>query len=134
MAQPENQLPQFRFLPVALAARSGKLKMAPPPEGGMSWFARKDEAGTLEVECPDLQSLMQKNGHTHIDLLKLDIEGCEYEVIADLLKRRVPVRQIRADSDYGYVPGVRGQAISEMLRLRARGYKLVCQNGANHTF
>jgi FkbM family methyltransferase len=135
MARPENQIPQFRFLPLALAARSGKLKLAPPPEGGISWSAWNEGAQTLEVECTDLQSLMQKNGHTHIDLLKLDIEGCEYEVIDDLLKRRIPVRQICADFDYGYVPGVRrSQAIRSILKLIARGYKLVFQEGCNHTF
>jgi len=135
MQRPENQIPQLRFSPVALAARSGRLKMAPPSEGGISWFAGNDQPGMIEVECTDLQSLMQKNGHTHIDLLKLDIEGCEYEVIDNLLERRIPVRQICADFDYGYVPGARrSQAIRAMLKLAARGYKLVSQEGANHTF
>jgi len=135
MQRPENQIPQLQFRPLALTAKPGKLKLAPPPAGGISWFASDAGAATLEVDCTDLSSLMQQNGHRHIDLLKLDIEGCEYEVIDDLLQRRIPVRQICADFDYGHVPGVRrSQAIRAMLKLAARGYRLVCQDGGNHTF
>lgn len=32
-----------------------------------------------------LESLMRKNGHTHIDILKIDIEGWEFETITTLL-------------------------------------------------
>lgn len=135
MQKPENQIPQLQFKPLALCAKAGKLSLAPPPEGGISWFASNAESATMQVDCTDVSTLMQQNGHRHIDLLKLDIEGCEYEVIDDLLRRRIPVGQICADFDYGHVPGVRrSQAIRAILKLAARGYRLICQDGANHTF
>lgn len=135
MALQENKIPQFRFFPVALAARSGKLGMVPPEPGGISWSAQKDGTATLEVTSVDLRSLMKQNGHAHIDLLKLDIEGCEYEVIDDILLHRIPVRQLCADFDYGNLPGVRrSQAIRAMLKLAIRGYRLICRDSANHTF
>jgi hypothetical protein len=135
MALPENKLPQFHFFPVALAGHSGKLKVAGHPDNVDSWYTRDDSAATFEIPCTDLHSLMQQNGHTHIDLLKLDIEGSEYGVIDDLLRRRIPVRQLCADFDFGYTPGVRPrQAIRAILKLAARGYKLVCHEHANHTF
>jgi FkbM family methyltransferase len=131
MALPENQIPQFKFFPLALTAGAGSLKMGGPADG--SWHA--SEAGQQEVPSTDLAALMKQNGHTYIDLLKLDIEGCEYEVIDDVLENRIPVRQLCADFDYGYVPGVRrSQAIRAILRLKQHGYQLICQEGANHTF
>ena len=136
MARPENQVPQFHFFRTALAARNGKVALAPPldPKGD-SWFARNDGTGTIEVPCTDLPSLMAQNRHQHVDLLKLDIEGCEYEVIDDLLKRRIPVRQICVEFHHGILPGIRRrQTIRSMLKLLARGYKLLNQEGANHTF
>ena len=136
MARTENQVPQFHFFPTALTARKGTLALAPPldPKGD-SWFARNDGTGKIEVPCTDLPSLMAQNRHQHVDLLKLDIEGCEYEVIDDLLKRRVPVRQICVEFHHGIIPGIgRGQTIRSMLKLLARGYKLVNQEGFNHTF
>jgi FkbM family methyltransferase len=135
MKRSENKNAKLRFFQLALAARPGLLKMAPPVAGNFSWFADKNAAAGIEVPSTDLSTLMAKNGHDHIDLLKLDIEGCEYEVIDDILNRHIPVRQICADFDYGYVPGVtRGQAIRAMLKLHLRGYRLIKQDGANHTF
>jgi FkbM family methyltransferase len=134
MARPENRIPQLKYSQVALAAKCGTLKLAPPVDN-LSWYASDSGPGLLEVPVTDLQSLMQKNGHAHIDLLKLDIEGCEYEVIDDFLQKKIPVGQLCADFDYGYVPGVkRGQALRAMAKLLARGYRLINQSGANHTF
>jgi len=132
----ENKIPQFRFLPVALAGRSGKVTLAPPldPEGD-SWFAQKDAPGSLQVASEDVGSLMQRNGHAHVDLLKLDIEGCEYEVIESILQNRLSIGQIAVEFHHGILPGfTRGQTIQTMLKLIRHGYTLVDQTGANHTF
>jgi len=135
MARPENSIPQLKFSPLALCASTGKLKMAPPVPGGDSWSAQRNDNATLEVASTDLSTLMRQNGHSHIDLLKIDIEGCEYEVIDDILRRRIPVRQICADFDYDRIAGAsRGKAIRAMLKLAARGYKLISYEAANHTF
>jgi FkbM family methyltransferase len=136
MALPENKIPQFHYFPVALAAHSGQLNMAPPLNGqGNSWFARSDSTGKLDVPCTDLLSLMRQNHHKHIDLLKLDIEGSEYEVIDDFLKRRIPVRQICVEFHHGILPGFRrSQTIHSIFKLISRVYKLISKEGANHTF
>ena len=136
MRRPENQIPQFRFFPYALAGCSGSLRLAPPldPEGD-SWFAAKDGPGTMEVPCVDLASAMAQNGDSRIDLLKLDIEGSEYDVLRDLRKRRLPIGQICVEFHHGILPGIkRRQTIAAMLQLISRGYRLVDQSGANHTF
>jgi FkbM family methyltransferase len=135
MSLPENKIPQFHYFPVALTGRTGKLSMAAPPPGEYSYFPRNDNTGNIEVDCTDLQTLMQKNGHTHIDLLKLDIEGSEYEVINDLLRRRIPVRQICVEYHHGILPEItRRQTIASIFKLLVRGYKLLDQSGNNHTF
>ena len=133
MALPENQIPQFRFFPLALTAGTGSLRMGGPADGSDSWHASVE--GQQEVPSTNLAALMKQNGHSYIDLLKLDIEGCEYEVIDDVLENRIPVRQLCADFDYGHVPGVRrSQAIRAILRLKQHGYRLICNDAANHTF
>jgi FkbM family methyltransferase len=136
MELPENKIPQLRYFPLALAAHTGALTMSPPLDAeGDSWVPGKSATASLEVRCADLHSLMAQNHHDHIDLLKLDIEGSEYEVIDDLLKRRIPIQQICVEFHHGIIPGIRrAQSIRAMLKLMARGYKLLCQEGANHTF
>jgi FkbM family methyltransferase len=137
MQRSENKLPQFHFRPLALANYRGKLRLARPLNQTGDWWlsSNKTETGSLELPCADLASLMAERGHSHIDLLKLDIEGSEYAVLDDLLARRIPVRQICVEYHHGILPGIaRSKTISSILRLLARGYTLVDQNIANHTF
>ena len=136
MALPENKIPQFHFVPFALAGNHGTLKIAPPlqPDGD-AWFPRADAAGTLEVPCIDLQTSMKQSGHQHIDLLKLDIEGSEYEVIDNLLQNRIPVRQICVEFHHAILPGYRrSQTVRAIRKLILNGYKLICREGENLTF
>ena len=37
---------------------------------------------------------MKSNGHSHLDLLKIDIEGAEYEVLNYLINKSISVTQI----------------------------------------
>jgi FkbM family methyltransferase len=136
MAKTENQILQFKFQPLALAGSCGTLKFTPPqnPEEG-SWFTQSDETGTLEVPSKNLSTLMRENGHDHIDFLKIDIEGAEYEVLEDLLRHRLPVKQIAVEFHHGMLPGIRrSQTVRMIIRLVAAGYKLLAQVGNNHTF
>ena len=45
----------------------------------------------LELEVKSLMDLMSLNNHSSIDLLKIDIEGAEYEVIDSMLKNHISV-------------------------------------------
>jgi FkbM family methyltransferase len=136
MALPANQIPQFKFMPVGLAGSCKTLRLAPPkyPEEG-SWFKNDGDGNTIEVPCEDLATLMKKNGHSQIDLLKIDIEGAEYEVLYDLLKRRLPVKQVLVEFHHDILPGIkRRESVLAILKMIGGGYKLLDQYGSNHTF
>jgi FkbM family methyltransferase len=134
MALPENKIPEFHYFPLALAGCTGRLNLAPPPHGD-SWSVENDSTVKVDVPCTDLLSLMRQNRHDHIDLLKLDIEGSEYDVIDDFLKRKIPVRQLSVEFHHAIIPGIRrSQSIRAVFKLIARGYKLICQEGENYTF
>jgi FkbM family methyltransferase len=136
MELPENRIPEFHFLPVGLAGHSGNFRLAPPaaPEEG-SWYSSSDSSNTIEVTCTDLATLMNKNHHSRIDLLKLDIEGAEYGVIEQILSKQIPVRQILVEYHDGLLPGIRLQdSIRSMLKLLRTGYTLIARVGNNHTF
>ena len=136
MAQAENQIDEFKFNPVALANHSGSISMSPPLDAREgSWFSQASRAATIQVPCRNLSTLMHENAHERIDLLKLDIEGGEYEVLDDILERRISIRQICVEFHHGTLPGIRrSQTVRAILRLIAHGYKLLCQEGNNHTF
>jgi FkbM family methyltransferase len=136
MNRPENRIPQFRFLPVGLAERSGTLRLASPlrAEEG-SWFSSGDGEGIIEVPCRELGGLLEEQRHRHVDLLKLDIEGAEYGVIDRILQARLPVRQILVEFHDGILPkvGIR-HTVRAVVKLVARGYKLISEVGNDYTF
>ena len=136
MALPENKIPQFTHHAVGLAGNCGTLKFAPPKEAHEgSWFMADTDTATIEVPCVDLATLMARNGHTHIDLLKIDIEGAEYGVLDDLLRRKLRVRQVLVEFHHQMLPGVRrSQTIRAILKMVAAGYQLIDQYGSNHAF
>jgi FkbM family methyltransferase len=136
MSLPENNVPFFRFMPVGLAGSCCTLRLAPPlyaDEG--SWFATERSAGAIEAQCLDLATLLKQNGHDHVDLLKLDIEGAEYSVLDQILDAKLPVRQILVEFHDGLLPGIRlRQSIRATWRLLARGYKLIAEVGTTRAF
>lgn len=50
----------------------------------LSGFDKYDKEAKLQMYT--LETLMKMNGHAHIDLLKIDIEGWEFETMANLFK------------------------------------------------
>jgi FkbM family methyltransferase len=134
MALPKNNIPEFAFFKVGLAGKCGTLHLAPPftPEGD-SWFS--NTGGSLEVPCLDLTTLMRQNQHSFIDLLKIDIEGAEYGVLDHIIEQRIPVRQILVEFHDGILPGVRlSSSLRSLFKLLGHGYKLLSEDGNNHTF
>ena len=54
----------------------------------------------FQVSVNKLSTLMAKNHHKQIDLLKMDKEGSEYVVINDLIEENLPVTQICIESHH----------------------------------
>jgi FkbM family methyltransferase len=84
----------------------------------------RGRGGTVTCEVRRLSTLMAMLGHREIGLLKLDVEGAEYEVIADLLSQRVPVNQLLVEFHHRK-PGIGPKKTHEAVRsLRAHGFEL----------
>jgi FkbM family methyltransferase len=76
----------------------------------------------IELPGRALPSLMQELGDDHIDLLKLDIEGGEYELVPTLDLRGLGVRVFAAQLHHN---GTVRDAHSLIARLRDQGYEPV---------
>lgn len=48
----------------------------------------------VEVPVRSLDEFMQLYGHKELDMLKIDIEGSEFEVIEDIIKKKIPIKYI----------------------------------------
>jgi len=57
--------------------------------------------GTVEVPVFRLRTIMDKLGHDHIDILKMDIEGAEYGVLGDVLGSGLRIGQVLIEFHHG---------------------------------
>ncbi|MFH0911026.1 MAG: FkbM family methyltransferase [Planctomycetota bacterium] len=92
----------------------------------------------FEARVRRLRDIMQENGHERLDLLKLDIEGAEYKVVASIIEDRISIRILCIEYDECFNPLDRlyKQRIRQSVRdILGYGYSLVCAQGnGNYTF
>jgi hypothetical protein len=91
----------------------------------------------IEVGVKTLKQTMTELNHSHIDLLKLDIEGCECDVLDQMLTDDIKPKYLSIDFDLGWT----GEKIRDMPRCEATihklneaGYSLIYQNGPEWSF
>lgn len=82
----ENE--KFHFHPWGVWSRNETMKFYAPAKAhhvSHSILNLRDQSDYFEAPCRSIQSIMEDLGHDRIDLLKLDIEGAEYEAAGAML-------------------------------------------------
>lgn len=124
---------RFTFHPWAVTAEDGSLKFYPrlKKDGSKSdvMFTMVAEEATrddaIEVPAFSLASIVDKLGHARIDLLKMDIEGAEYEVLDALLEAPVKPTQLLVEFHHRF-PGIGLAKTADIIRrLREDGYRII---------
>jgi FkbM family methyltransferase len=122
----------LQFFPLGLAAHTGTLQFSVPKratEG--SYSIVQDGLDVVSFDCVDLPTIMSRNGDSSIDLLKMDIEGFEYDIIHQFLDERIPIRQLCVEFHDWLRPG---QTRKTILRLYRAGYRIIHKHRGDHTF
>jgi FkbM family methyltransferase len=135
MALPENQSEDVFFFPIGLAGESGTLEFGEPsnPEEG-SFTIADQNTKRVQFQCTSVGDFMKKNGHTHLDLLKMDVEGCEYAVLDSIFREHLRIRMICCEFHH-FLPGYsRLLTLRYILRLRREGYSLIYKDHHDYTF
>lgn len=116
--------PQFVFHEIGLAEYDGSARFVLPRADYVSYHVGAADEGGIAAHAIDapvqrLSSIMRILGHQRVDLLKMDIEGAEYAVIADLIAAAVPIRQLLVEFHHsvGDAPSLQRtrQAIESLL-------------------
>jgi FkbM family methyltransferase len=119
------------FKPVGLAASRTASFSIGGGDGRSTWLKA---GGDATLPCTTLSREMEANGHDFIDLLKIDIEGFEYEVLESCLKERVHIRQICVEF-HDFFPEISRAKTKEMIRaLEFHGFDLIHRHRHDHTF
>jgi FkbM family methyltransferase len=88
----------FHFFPFGLGGKNGVV------EFGFTGLSSASSATILNdvsdvrdsfvAEIKTLKTIMEELGHSRIDVLKMDIEGAEYEVIENILNEGIEIQQL----------------------------------------
>ena len=127
----EKGMENVIFVPKAISGLSGYIYLEPPDiadEG--SWKAKSsgNTESTIKVESVSVSDYCQNHEISHIDLLKIDIEGAEYDVIDNILSEKLSIDQICLEFHCKAQIGIR-QTYFDLFwyvcKLFLNGYRIV---------
>lgn len=147
----EKQAPPqgFTFHPEGLGVKDGQVTVKLPVGNIdsytiMNYDAETQNGKVVSISVLTLESMLRKNGHEKIDVLKIDAEGIEFDVIADWARRgyHPPAKEILVEFHERYftssnTPGgtdpthLIPTAITQMNNL---GFELLFKNHWEYTF
>lgn len=128
---------RFHFHPWAVSSSDGELEIHPRRRrdgstmSGMYTCVR--QAGVprnnLTVVSRRFGTLATLMGHEDIDVLKMDIEGAEYDVLSDLIESPIRPVQILVEFHHRFDSIGIGQTARAISRLSHTGYRIVFVSG-----
>jgi len=123
---------QFHFQAWAAAGIDGSLTLYPRVLGAgllsdMMYTLMPEESSEdsgIEVPAYTIATLVEKLGHSRIDLLKMDIEGAEYDVLDGLIASSIRPRQLLVEFHHRFVDDGLKRTAAVIARLRSEGYRI----------
>ena len=126
--------PRFTFTPEGLAAAEGIVTFTEPTNmvsmrlGNISGLGR-----TVDAKVNTLENWMRRHGHSHIDVLKMDIETAEYDVLESWATRNfLPFRQLLVEFHERWLAD-KPQHRRVLAAMRARGLRVLHEHRDKHT-
>jgi FkbM family methyltransferase len=118
----------FHFHSYGLADFAGEIELFEPrKERNMNYTSRAEKkGGTRKITCPVRRfgSIAQDLGHSHIDVLKLDIEGAEVEALPDVLESGISIGQLLVEFHYNYPSISFASTLERIAGIRKAGFKI----------
>jgi FkbM family methyltransferase len=118
---------EFVFHPFAIGAVDGTCRFSPPSDPSHvshSLIPRDTPGPMIEVPVHRLTTILRMLGHESIDLLKMDIEGAEYDVIGDLLQAEIHVGQLLVEFHHRWREVGTQPTRNAIRELNAAGYRI----------
>lgn len=130
----------FAFIPRAVWSTDGFLELfAPSNPSHVSYSAMNLQHTSEKIRVPSstVESILRESDVPRLSMLKLDIEGAEYEVLRSMLAADIRPDQVLVEFDQINLP-LSPLFWVELLRalreLRAAGYRLVRRERSNYLF
>lgn len=85
---------------------------------------QRPQQKNVRVPVRRLTTILDELGHEYIDLLKMDIEGAEYNVIRSLLHEEITVNQLLVEFHHRFASVNVQQTKNAIEALNRKGYKI----------
>ncbi|HEX2251242.1 MAG TPA: FkbM family methyltransferase [Gemmatimonadales bacterium] len=130
---------RLHFHELGLAAFDGIASFQAPIKSKFESFSMVRQSGQgspIQAPVRRLQSILDMLGHTKVDVLKLDIEGAEYDVLSDVLAGGCAIGQILVEFHHRWREVSAAQTHRAISSLSRAGYSLaaVSSAGTEYTF
>jgi FkbM family methyltransferase len=118
----------FRMNAIGLGTEDGTARFFKPSDPGhishsvLSHDRVQGDSINVPIRC--LATLMAERGHAHIDVLKLDIEGLEYDVLDQLCHQGLQVRQLLVEFHHQLTAIPYRRTRRTVEKLSAHGYQV----------
>lgn len=138
----KNQaLPEtFIFSPYGISNENGNIIFYPPADTGHVSFSIEpvfsDRQNGISLPVKRLNTIMEIHGHQKINLLKMDIEGSEYNVIKDILDSSINIEQILVEFHHRFDKEAIDKTRNVVQNLKKAGYKIfyISPTGEEYSF
>lgn len=115
--------------PFGLATHDGTARFSPPvhPQHVSHTLVERPETAerAIEVQVKRLSTIAAELGHTHLDVLKVDIEGAEYEWIDSMSDGEVPdAEQLLLEFHHHFSEIPARRTFDAVEKLRTLGYQV----------
>jgi FkbM family methyltransferase len=134
-----RQIPEgFHFFEFGIAPYDGFAQFNPPRDPGhVSYTTLKRKSKTLgpvQAKVHRLRTIMDMLGHQSVDILKMDIEGAEYEVIDDLIASGIRPRQILIEFHHRFKNVGVKRTNRTIAALNRSGYRIFHVSPKGHEY
>lgn len=130
---------RFHLHELGLAGFDGTARFQPPIKSKFESFSmvrRSGQGSAIQAPVRRLQSIVAMLGHARVDVLKLDIEGAEYEVLSDVLASGCAIGQILVEFHHRWKEVGAARTRKAIDSLVGAGYLVaaVSAAGTEYTF
>lgn len=119
----------FHFFDYGIATATGLVKLNLPKNsdyvsGRIVEQSNVSSDSSILVKMKTFSDLTDELGHKVINVLKLDVEGTEYDVIDDILNSGVWIDQILIEFHGSYITNGKDKTIDTVRKLKSKGYEI----------
>jgi FkbM family methyltransferase len=129
--------PGFTLLPYGLGTEDCVKAFGGKTHGDRSFSSNSLSSSKIFVEVRRITSMMRLLNHDRVDILKMDIEGDEYEVIRQIVQDKIIIPQLLIEFHHRWTSRIPAEKTKEHVSmLRGAGYLIfdVSASGGEFSF